>query len=92
MDFQRKFLTEDAYDLQLDTSKFGATAVIATITTINASGLRQRQTSQMLAATLMSFPQFDTVAIPEDILDTLTDEENWPQEKTKYDYESKEWW
>ena len=92
MDFQRNFLTEDAYDLQLDTSKFGATAVIATITTINASGVRQRQTSPMMAATLMSFPQFDEVAIPEEILETLTDEENWPQEKTKYDYESKEWW
>ena len=53
---QRNFLTDDYYDLQLDTEKFGATPVIASKTTIDSNGVRKRTTSDMMAATLMSYP------------------------------------
>lgn len=91
-EFQRGFETGDYFDSQLNTQHFGATAVIATMTSIDENGVRERKTSDLMSALLMSFPQFDEVAIPEDILDTLTDEDNWPQEKTKSSYEPKEWW
>ena len=55
-DMQRNFLTDDYYDLQLDTEKFGATPVIASKTTIDSNGVRKRTTSDMMAATLMSYP------------------------------------
>ena len=64
------------------------------MTTTNANGVRTRRTSDMMAATLMSYPYFDEVAIPEEILEQLTDEESWPQEPSKpgEDLEEKEWW
>ena len=48
------------------------------MTTIDADGVRKRHTSDIMAATLVSQPYFEQVAIPDDILDELQDEDQWP--------------
>ena len=76
--------------MKFDTESFGATGVIVTMTEIDAAGNRNRKTSDIMAATMMSRPYFEEVSLPEEVLDALQSEE--PEEPKKWQYEKKEWW
>ena len=91
LNFQRLFDTGDYYDLKFDTEAFGATGVIVTMTEINALGIRNRKTSDIMTATMMSWPYYDAILIPEEVLTALVDDKE-ETDPTKWRYEKKEWW
>ena len=65
--------------------------MIVTMTEINALGIRNRKTSDIMTATMMSWPYYDAILIPEEVLTALVDDKE-ETDPTKWRYEKKEWW
>ena len=61
-----------------------ATPAYATFTKIDKHGTRERTVSDQLALSLMSYPLWNLVQLPED--------GEWPEAPKKWQYEHKKWW
>ena len=65
--------------------------MIVTLTEIDELGVRNRKTSDIMTASMMSFPYYDDILIPEEILEGLVEGKEETEMK-KWRYEKKEWW